>query len=306
VRALARAAQAVDIIHTHSLWSMVQVAAGWVVPGKRAKLVVSPHGTLSPWALSYRKWRKRLMWPFQRRALARADLLHATSEAEYHDIRARGFRAPVVVIPNGIDVPPLAPRGLQKGLRNLLFLGRLHPVKGLDRLLDVWATLESEFQEWQLVVAGKGDPAYEAVIKAQAERLGLQRIRFTGPLYGKHKEAAYRAADLFVLPTHSENFGIVVAEALAHGCPAIVSKGAPWSGLDREGCGWWVDRDVPALRAVLSSAMTMSEDERRTMGARGHAWMQREFGWSSIAVRMLGAYRWLMQGGECPDCVKTS
>jgi len=303
-RALARAADEVDIVHNHSLWSMVNVAAGWVVPGKRAKLVVSPRGTLSSWALGHSRWRKRLLWPLQRRVLARADLLHATSEAEYHDIRARGFQAPVAVIPNGIDVPPLAPHSPQNGLRTLLFLGRLHPVKGIDRLLDAWVALEAMFPEWQLVIAGKGEPAHEAAIRAQAARLGLQRVRFPGPLYGEDKAAAYRAADLFVLPTHSENFGMAVAEALAHGCPAIVSKGAPWSGLEREGCGWWIDHDVPTLQATLSHAMAQSADILQAMGAQGREWMRREYGWMSVAQRMTAAYAWLLHGGTVPAWIQ--
>lgn len=306
-RALARAADEVDIVHNHSLWSMVNVAAGWVVPGKRAKLVVSPRGTLSSWALGHSRWRKRLLWPLQRRVLARADLLHATSEEECHEIRALGFRAPVAVIPNGIDVPRMVPRGVRDGgMHTLLFLSRIHPKKGIERLLDAWAALEHQFPQWQLVIAGTGEMAHVAAIYAQAERLGLQRVRFPGPLYGEDKSATYRAADLFILPTHSENFGMVVAEALAHGCPAIVSKGAPWAGLESEGCGWWIDHDVPALQAALSHAMRLPETERRAMGVRGHAWMERDFGWASIAARMSAGYRWIVQGGECPDWVKTT
>lgn len=305
-RALARAAGEVDIVHNHSLWSMVNVAAGWVVPGKRAKLVVSPRGTLSPWALAHSRGRKRLLWPLQRQVLARADLLHATSEAEYRDIRARGFGAPVAVIPNGIDVPASVPRVPSDAGYTLLFLGRLHPVKGLDRLLDAWASLERQFPQWQLVIAGKGEPAHEAEVKAQAARLGLQRVRFPGPLYGQDKAAAYRAADLFVLPTHSENFGMVVAEALAHGCPAIVSKGAPWSGLEQEGCGWWIEHDVPTLQASLARAMALPVETLRAMGLRGREWMLREYGWASIAQRMAAAYAWLLQGGECPEWVRTT
>lgn len=305
-RALAGSASEVDIVHNHSLWSMVNVAAGWVVPGKRAKLVVSPRGTLSPWALAHSRWRKRLLWPLQRRVLARADLLHATSEEEYQEIRALGLKAPVAIVPNGIDVPELSRHESRDGVRRLLFLSRIHPKKGIDRLLAAWAALESAFPEWQLIIAGKGEAAHEAEVKAQAARLGLQRVSFPGPLYGQDKTAAYRSADLFVLPTHSENFGMVVAEALAHGCPAIVSKGAPWSGLEQEGCGWWIDHDVPTLQAALSHAMHLPESERRAMGLRGHAWMERDFGWASIAARMSAGYRWIKQGGECPDWVKTT
>lgn len=114
-----------DIIHNHSLWSMVNVAAGWVVPGQHAKLVTSPRGTLSPWALSRARNAKRVLWPFQRRALERADLLHATSEAEYEQIRARGIKAPVTIIPNGIDLPTLRSNNPKSDRRTLLFLGRL-------------------------------------------------------------------------------------------------------------------------------------------------------------------------------------
>jgi glycosyltransferase involved in cell wall biosynthesis len=306
-RALARAAREVDIVHNHSLWSMVNVAAGWVVPGKRTKLVVSPRGTLSAWALGHSRWRKRMLWPLQRRLLTRADLLHATSEEEYADIRRQGFKAPVVIIPNGIDLPELSPRpSAGGGRRTLLFLSRIHPVKGIDLLLEAWALLEQEFPDWQLVIAGKGEPAHVAEVTAIAARLGVQRVRFPGPLYGDDKAAAYSAADLFVLPTHSENFGMVVAEALAHGCPAIVSKGAPWAGLERESCGWWIDHDVPSLQAALGRAMALSAEERRAMGMRGRGWMERDFGWASVAGRMLGAYGWLMQGGACPGWVRTT
>ncbi|MBN8716009.1 glycosyltransferase [Thermomonas sp.] len=302
-RALAHAADEVDIVHNHSLWSMVNVAAGWVVPGKRARLVVSPRGTLSSWALGHSRWRKRLLWPLQRRVLAQADLLHATSEEEYREIRALGFNAPVAIVPNGIDVPELLRPEPVRGTRTLLFLSRLHPKKGIDRLLDAWAALEGEFPEWQLVIAGKGEPAHEAEVKAQAARLGLQRVRFPGPLYGQDKAAAYRAADLFVLPTHSENFGMVVAEALAHGCPAIVSKGAPWSGLEQEGCGWWIEHDVPTLQASLARAMALPVEALRAMGLRGREWMLREYGWASVARRLSACYRWMLEGGDVPAWV---
>ena len=304
-RALARKGQVVDVVHNHSLWSMVNVAAGWVVPGRCAKLVTSPHGTLSAYALGRSRWRKWLLWPLQRRALDRADMLHATSEEELQQVRAQGFTAPVVVLPNGVDLPILPLSGGARSIesRTLLYLGRIHPIKGLDRLLQAWAEVQAHHPQWRLLVAGPGEGEHVQEIKAMAEQFAVQRVLFTGPLYGDAKTAAYFSADLFVLPTHSENFGMVVAEALAHGCPAVVSRGAPWAGLVSEGCGWWVENSVPALAAALDSAMRLPSDQLVAMGLRGRTWMERDFGWVAIGQKMDAAYRWLLNGGACPAWV---
>lgn len=304
-RALAKAARQVDVVHNHGLWSMVNLASGWVVPGKRAKLVTSPHGTLSEWALSRSKRRKQLLWPAQRRALSKADLLHATSEEEYEDIRRAGFDAPVAILPNGIDLPEILMDRTEGGpQRTLLFLSRIHPTKGIERLLDAWAPLERSHPDWHLKIVGPGHANYIAGLQAQASRIGASRAVFVGPLYGQDKTAAYRSADVFVLPTHSENFGIAVAESLAYECPAIVSHGAPWAGLETEGCGWWISNDVETLRATLDAAMSLSRKELHAMGAKGRLWMQRDFSWGAIAGEMEAAYRWTIEGGAVPSCVR--
>ncbi|MGH8433922.1 MAG: glycosyltransferase [Pseudomonas sp.] len=306
-RALWRKSAVVDVVHNHSLWSMVNVAAGWVVSGRGAKLVTSPRGTLSPWALSRSPGVKRILWPLQRRTLAKADLLHATSEVEYQEIRTQGFTAPVAVVPNGIDLPDLLPQQGHmdgSGMRTLLFLSRIHPTKGLDRLLQAWAQLQDRYPGWRLVIAGRGEAAHVQEVKALANKLGVQRVEFPGPLYGEAKAQAYWSADLFVLPTHSENFGMVVAEALAHGCPVVVSKGAPWPGLQTDASGWWVANDIETLAATLDTAMQLPADELVAMGLRGRAWMARDYGWTAIGQKMDAAYRWLLSGGECPAWVK--
>ena len=296
-RGIGRLAREVDIVHNHSLWSMANMAAGWVVPGRNARLVVSPRGTVSSWALGHSRRVKALAWPVQRRALTRADLLHATSLVERDELRALGLRSPIVVIPNGIDVPASAEPPVAKFGRTLLFLSRIHPKKGIDTLLQAWAKLEAMHPDWSLVVAGKGDVAHVAHVEQLALGLGLKRVMFPGALYGDAKAATYANADLFVLPTHSENFGMVVAEALAHGCPAVVTQGAPWQGLDAHRCGWWIEPGGDALFASLDAAMRLPIAERHIMGANGRAWMQQEFGWEAIARRMARAYAWIVDGG---------
>lgn len=306
-RALRRKADHVDIVHNHSLWSMVNVAAGLVVPGRHAKLVTSPRGTLSPWALSRTRQLKRLLKPLQWRALERADLLHATSEQELIDIRAQGLYAPVAVIPNGIDVPVDLPARIDSDRRRVLFLGRIHPTKCIDRLLRAWRGLEPSHAGWELIVAGRGDDDYVQSLKEVAESQGLQRVSFVGPVYGADKTLAYRNAELLVLPSHSENFGMVVAEALAHGCPVIASTGTPWEGLEREACGWWVGHDVETLATTMEAAMRLPRIELQAMGERGRAWMLRDFSWESVAERMEAAYSWIAGrgNGPFPKCVRT-
>jgi glycosyltransferase involved in cell wall biosynthesis len=292
-----------DVVHNHSLWQMANISAGLAVPGHGALLVTSPRGTLSAWALARSAGRKRLMRPLQWPALTRAGLLHATSDEELADIRRLGLRAPVAVIANGIDMPDAAPAGPGGPLRTLLFLGRLHPVKGIDRLLAAWGRLAPRHPDWELRLVGPGEPDHLAAATRQAAP--LPRVTLAGPVYGAAKSEAYRAASLFVLPSHSENFGVAVAEALAHGVPALVGRGAPWSGLVSERAGWWVDNDVETLVEALDAAMSLPAGELSAMGARGRTWMARDFGWDGIAERMIAAYRFARGEAERPDWVDT-
>jgi glycosyltransferase involved in cell wall biosynthesis len=299
---LARKSNSVDIVHNHSLWSMINVASGWAVPGKKAKLVVSPRGTLSKWALGRSSTLKRLIWPFQSRALRRADLLHATSLEEYEEIRRLGFRAPVAVIPNGIDLPAINERE-EVPLKTLLFLSRIHPKKGLDNLLRAWGALQEAHPSWRLSIIGTGETIHVAEVRELIASLKLSHVDFVGPLYGRGKSRAYFNASLFVLPTHSENFGMVVAEALAHGCPAVVTRGAPWEGLEANQCGWWIEHGIDPLITALNTAMSLPSEQLSAMGLAGRQWMNDDFGWMSIANKMDAAYHWIVHGGIPPDCV---
>jgi glycosyltransferase involved in cell wall biosynthesis len=303
--ALAREAGHFDIVHNHGLWLAPNLAAQRAARRGGARFVCSPRGMLSPEALAFSRWRKRSVWTlWQRAGLNRAACLHATSEAEYADIRALGLRAPVAVVPNGVDVPPAVDRPAPDGERTLLSLGRVHPKKGLDTLLRAWAKLEGAHACWRLRIVGPAERNHDMELRALAESLRLERVTIEGAVHGEAKLALYRAADLFVVPTRSENFGLTVAEALAVGSPVVCSKGAPWAGLETHGCGWWVERDPDSLARALGRAMATPTTELRVMGERGRQWMARDYAWSRVAADMLRVYAWLAAGRDRPGFVR--
>jgi glycosyltransferase involved in cell wall biosynthesis len=234
--------------------------------------------------------------------LKTAACFHATADSEREDIRRAGFRQPICVLPNGIDVPPVVARPAP-GPRQLLYLGRIHPKKGIDILLNAWRDVQRRFADWELHIAGPDNEGYLATMQGLARQLRLERVIFRGPLYGDEKSRAYRAASAFVLPTHSENFGMTVAEALAAGTPAIVTTGAPWEGLATEGAGWWIQIGIDPLVACLTEVLALPTSRLSEMGETGRKWMARDYSWRQIAGELSLVYRWLLEGGDTPHTV---
>ena len=306
-RAVYHRAQSADLLHVHGLWLMPNVYAGWASRRFGTPLVVSPRGMVAPAALAFSRAKKALFWRLlQEPAYAEAAIWHATSEDEATDVRRFGVRAPIAVIPNGIDLPQgVASHAEAAGRRTILFLSRLHPKKNVPTLVEAWRRIASDRPDWHLVIAGPDEGAHRAVLEAQVASGAVPRVQFLDPLYGAEKVALINTADLFVLPTLSENFGIAVAELLAAGVPAIVTRGAPWSGLEAERAGWWIDHGVDPLVAALREATALSQADRRAMGARGRAWMARDFGWEGIAREMASVYRWVLGQAERPSCILT-
>jgi glycosyltransferase involved in cell wall biosynthesis len=301
--ALARSDAAV--LHGHGLWLAPNIYPARAARRVGAKWVVSPRGMLSAEAMTFSSAKKRVFWRlFQRRALVAADLIHATGEGEVADIRAAGLVGPVAVIPNGVDLPPPPAAGPRTGPLTILSLGRIHPKKGLDSLVRAWASLEAAWPDWRLRIVGPAELGHDRALIDLAARLGLARCAIEGPLYGDDRLAALRGANLFVLPTLSENFAMTVAEALAAGTPVISTRGAPWAGLETEGCGWWIDHGPAPLAETLALAMSLGRPALAAMGERGRAWMARDFAWSRIAGDMLQAYAWAAHGGAPPPFLR--
>jgi glycosyltransferase involved in cell wall biosynthesis len=305
-RNVARWVQAVDLFHVHALWRCPQVAAARAASAAGRPLIVSPRGMLGAEALAFSAAKKRYFWRFlQGPAYAHASAWHATSMAEAEEIRVFGIRAPIAMVPNGIDLPQgdTPPPQREGGQRTILHLGRIHPKKGLPDLIAAWDRLAGERPDWMLRIVGPDEDGHRTELEEMARQFGTPRVVFDGPIYSAEKVQLLREADLFVLPTRNENFGLTVAEALAAGVPAIVSRGAPWSGLETERCGWWTERGVEPLLGALRVATALPATERRAMGQRGHAWMARDFGWESVAARMLELYRWICGQGDIPEFI---
>lgn len=306
-RELTALAAHVDVIHNHGLWLLPNVQAEWVARRAGIPLVVTPLGMLSSEALSFSPIKKYIFsFLLQRQALRRAACIHATCEAEYIEIRDYGLTNPVAIIPNGVDVPApcSATASSVADKREVLSLGRVHPKKGLDRLLLAWARVEAAHPRWTLRIVGPSENDHALQLQAMAARLGLVRVSIEGPLYGESKLGLYRAASIFVLPTTNENFAMTVAEALAAGIPVISTKGAPWAGLETYGCGWWIDHGVEALAATLDRAMALPPECLRQMGTKGRNWMAAEFSWEEVAAKMQGVYTWLRDHGNPPAWVR--
>jgi glycosyltransferase involved in cell wall biosynthesis len=287
----------VDMLHNHSLWMMPNVYPGRIAKRTNVSYVVSPRGTLSSWSRTRGSRIKKVFWPMvQAPSLRSVSCFHATAHSEYEDIRSLGFDQPVAVIPNGVDVGELRkrPPGNQ---RTLLFLGRLHPKKGLDLLMPAWSALQDTYKEWSLRIVGPSADGYENELRNLSAKYKLKRVEFSGALYGEEKHQAYADADVFILPTYSENFGMSVAEALANATPAIVTQGAPWHGLQVNGAGWWIETNLDSLIASMRDAMDRPPDELMRMGMAGREWMKRDFAWDAVARKMNTTYSWILSGG---------
>jgi glycosyltransferase involved in cell wall biosynthesis len=263
---------------------------------------------LNPSALKFSGIKKQVFWRLlQGPVIRRAACLHATSDQEYQEIRNFGLRNPIAVIPHGIELPEASNHIITGEIdRVVLYLGRIHPIKGLDRLVRSWARVEGRHSGWRLRIIGPDERGHAGELRTLVRQEGLSKVSIEPAIFGNDKHNAFLEAELFVLPSLNENFAVTVAEALAMGIPVIASKGAPWDGLERMGCGWWIDHGVDPLVAALSTAMAMPREALKAMGAKGREWMRQDFSWERVARDMLAMYLWLAREAEPPSTVRFS
>jgi glycosyltransferase involved in cell wall biosynthesis len=292
-----------DLTDVQGLWTCSSLVSLRYARRSGAPYIVTPRGMLDPWARRNSAWKKHLAGMlFEQKHIRGAIALRATAEMEAQHFRDMGLKNPVAIVPNGLVLPDLAPR-TDGPLRTILFLSRIHPKKGAAFLLEAWAALHNDFPDWEVAIAGIDENGHEAELKKKTERLSLPRVRFVGEVQGAAKQSLYRNADLFVLPTHAENFGLVVAEALAQETPVITTTNAPWEGLSEQGCGWWIDLDQRRLTSTMRGALSCSSEELAAMGRIGRDWVERDFSMAQVAEKMGDVYRWVAGRAHKPETV---
>ena len=277
-------------LHLQGLWTpaLHRIAS----QARRVDLpyVISPRGMLSEWCLTHKRWKKRLAyWLYQGKDLKRASAIHVTSGQERRDVAKLLPDANIVEVPNGCDVPTDLAPAEKSGRLKALVVCRLHPVKQLDMLVRLWCELSPE--GWELEIAGPGEPEYVAHLKRLVETAENVAIRFTGEVDGVAKWEKLGAADLFILPSASENFGMSVAEAMAAATPVLTTDGTPWQELDAMGAGWTTGVDASSFRPTLASALKASREELRQKGLAAQLIIRDQYSWGQIATRMATLYQ---------------
>ena len=279
-----------DVVHLTAVYSFPTFPTLFFCRLFNKPVVWSPRGALQRWEGSSRVVHKGVWeWICQKLAPKNNLVLHVTSQAEADQSLKRFPKLRAVVIRNGVDVPQNLVRSVSNGELRLLYLGRLHPIKGIESLLDACGIVKTLSPDWHLRIAGTGSASYVDFLKSKVQELGLSKqVEFVGEVFGEKKEALFAQSDVVLLPSHTENFGIVVAESLAHAVPVIASKGTPWIGLETNKCGLWVDNDPESLATAIRKICTLPLQE---MGQRGREWMEKDFSWDSVSGEMLANYR---------------
>ncbi len=294
-----------DIVHLHGVWPPLNSVVAFCALGKNKKVIVSPHANLMPEDIAktpFKKFKKKIAWHLYVKFWSKKAFFHVTAENEYSAVKRFVNVKNLVQIPNGINISEFVNLPSKdfiidkfpelKDKKIILFLSRIDRKKGLPLLAQAWAELAPDFADWHLLIAGQGDRNHWLEIKAILHNHNLQkRYSYTGHLDGMLRLAAYNAADLFVLPTHWENFGIVIAEALMAKTPVITTTKAPWKEVVAERCGWIIEPRQEQLIEKLRIAISLPSVELKEMGNLGAAFVKKNYDWRAIALTMREYYK---------------
>ncbi|MGB2560797.1 MAG: glycosyltransferase [Akkermansiaceae bacterium] len=328
-----------QVLHTHGIWSYLSIGVPRWARKHHKPYVVSPHGMLDKWALDNSKFKKKLASAlYERRHLRRAACLHALCASEADSMRAFGLKNPIATIPNGIEIPEgrdLSSRHAAKK-KIMLFLGRLHPKKGLENALRAWSAArtaslsEGDASHWQFVIAGWDQGGHEVRLKQLCEELDLSfadvpakqflsiesnsdqlsgfSVVFVGPLFGELKAQLLERANVFILPSFSEGLPMSILEAWAYELPVMMTEycNLP-EGFDAD-AAVRIETDVESMSQGFQALMETPNEELMQMACRGLALVKDRFTWPKIAEQMSQLYTWVTKGSrdtERPDFVQS-
>jgi len=283
-----------DIVHVNCCWMPACAAVQRIAQKRGYKVVLTPHGMLEPWIIKRHYWTRKVpaLWLYQKAAVQRADCVQATAESERDNLLKLGYNSNIKVVRLGIDAESIEMKRSWKKSRQILFLSRVHVKKGINFLIEAAAALRAELQGYKILVAGEGDADYVEAMKSMICDRGLQDIvKLIGGVYGDEKWRLFQTSDFFVLPTHSENFGLAIAESLASGTPVITTVGTPWSDLNSSEAGAWIEIGTEPLVETLRRFLSLSEDELETMGRNGRKLIETKYSAHVMAEQMMEVYK---------------
>ena len=283
-----------DVVHINGCWQPQLLFFQRAAQSLRIPVVLSPHGMLEPWIVKRHYWTRK--WPaiqlYQRGLVKRANYLHATADTEKDNLLRLGWNPRIAVIPNAVNIEELPLKDNWSLKRRIVFMSRLHFKKGIELLLEALSHLKPYLDGYEVIIAGEGEPDYVETLKKAAISFGLSEfVKFVGGVYGAEKVCLLQSADFFVLPTYSENFGIVVAEALACGTPVITTHGTPWRELEENECGWYIPIGANAMEETLKKAISVKEKNLERMGRNGRYLVESSFSSQGVALRFLQLYK---------------
>lgn len=271
------------IIHNHGMW-MIQSLFPLFVREVKATIIQSPRGALSPLAMKQGGLLKRMFWILlQRRALKKVNYFHATSLAEKYDIEKLGFKQKIKTIPNGVEVRDIK---VYRESNKYIYLGRFHIEKNLEMLLDCW----SEFDGNNVLdLYGEGNSSEIAYLLAKIKERKLRNVRINPPVFGKEKIKHLASSRALLFPSLSENFAIVIAEALSVGTPVICTLGTPWKEIHMK-AGYCV-KGVPAdFTKAIKDIVSLGDTEYQKYSMNARRLIEMNYTWDKIAVTYI---RWI-------------
>ena len=285
-----------DIVHVNCCWTPDCAMIQRLAQKRGYKVVLTPHGMLEPWIIKRHYWTRKVpaLWLYQKAAVQRADCVQATAESERDNLLKLGYNSNIKVVRLGIDAESIEMKRSWKKSRQILFLSRVHVKKGINFLVEAADVLRNELQGYKILVAGEGEADYVEAMKRMICDRGLQDIvQLIGGVYGDEKWRLFQTSDFFVLPTHSENFGLAIAESLASGTPVITTVGTPWSDLNSSEAGAWIEIGTEPLVETLRRFLGLSEDELETMGCNGRKLIETKYSAHVMAEQMMEVYKGL-------------
>lgn len=295
-----------DIVQLQSMWDLRYHKLAKICRKLNIPYIETPRGMLEPWSLSQKKWKKRLaMALYQKPDLNAASCIFTTAVEESQHVHNLGIMAPCSVIPNGIETEGYPCRqSMEMVKKQVLFLSRIHIKKGIELLLEAWQRLIADFPDWKLVIVGNGDADYIESLKTMSRNMKIDKsVEILAPVFGQAKVKLYQESSLFCLPSYSENFGMVIAEAMSCGVPVLTTTNCPWTLLNDTGTGWCINLSVDNLESTLRSALSQSPEHLYEMGQRASRLVYERYNYHNVALRTIELYKWILGAANKPNFV---